>query len=45
MLYGKNQESVLTEIIPRICTLATQGQHPVLSHPSSLKYMGMGLMA
>jgi len=31
MLYGKNQESVLTEIIPRICTLATQGQHPVLS--------------
>ena len=34
-MYGEMQEAWLTEIIPRICTLATQGQYPLLSHPGS----------
>ena len=34
-MYGKMQESGLTEIIPLTCTSATWGQHPVLSHPES----------
>ena len=31
-MYGKMQESGLTEIIPLICTSALWGQYPVLSH-------------
>ena len=31
---GKVQESGLPEIIPLICTSATRGQYPGLSHPS-----------
>ena len=34
-MYGKMQASRLTEIIPLICTSATWGQYPVLSHPES----------
>ena len=34
-MYGKMQESGLTEIIPLICTSAVCGQHPVVSHPES----------
>ena len=34
-MYGKMQEPGLIEIIPLICTLATQGQYLVLSHPES----------
>lgn len=34
-MYGKMQESGLTEIIPLICTSALWGQYPVLSHPDS----------
>ena len=32
-VYGKIQESGLTEIIPLICTSAIWGQYPVFSHP------------
>ena len=34
-MYGKMQESGLTEIIPLICTSAIWGQYPVFSHPES----------
>ena len=34
-VYGKMLETRLIAIIPWICTLATQGQYPVLSHPGS----------
>ena len=34
-MYGKMQESGLTEIIPLICTSAIWGQYPVLSLPES----------
>ena len=34
-MYGKMQESGLTEIVPLICTSAICGQHPVVSHPES----------
>ena len=34
-MFGKMEESGLTEIIPLICTLAIWGQHPVLSYPES----------
>ena len=36
-MYGKMQESGLTEIIPLMCTLAIWGQEPVLSHFSPLR--------
>ena len=32
-MYGKMQESGITEIIPLICTSAIWGQHPLFSHP------------
>ena len=34
-MFGKMQESGLTEIIPLMCTLAIYGQYLVLSHPES----------
>ena len=34
-VYGKMLETGLIEIIPWICTLATEGQYPILSHPGS----------
>ena len=33
-LYGKMEETGLTEIIPLICTSTFWGQHPVFSHPA-----------
>ena len=45
-LYGKMQESELTEIIPSMCASAIWGQHPVLSHPESQDAaLGGGLAA
>ena len=32
-MYGKMQESGLTELIPLICTSPVWGQYPVFSHP------------
>ena len=32
-MYGKMQESGLTEILPLICTSTIWGQYPVFSHP------------
>ena len=32
-MYGKTQESGLTEIIPLICTSAVWDQYPMFSHP------------
>ena len=40
-MYGKMQESGLTEIIPLMCTSALWGQHPVLSHPESSQGAGL----
>ena len=34
-MYGKMQESGLTEIIPLICTSLIQGQYPMFSNPES----------
>ena len=36
-MYGKTQESGLTEISPFICISAIWGQCPVFSHPEFLK--------
>ena len=36
-MYGKMQESGLTEIIPLICTPAIWGQYPVFSYPEFLQ--------
>ena len=36
-MYGKTQESRLTEISPFICISAIWGQYPVFSHPKFLK--------
>ena len=32
-MYGKMQQSRLTEIIPLMCASAIRGQYPVFSHP------------
>ena len=32
-MYGKVQESGLTEILPFVCISAVRGQYPVFSHP------------
>ena len=46
-LYGKMQESELTEVIPLMCASAIWGQDPVLSHPESPQdaMLGGGLAA
>ena len=36
-MYGKTEESGLTEISPFICISALWGQYPVFSHPEFLK--------
>ena len=44
-MYGKMQESGLTEIISLICTSALWGQYPVLSHPQSPQGAPLGVAA
>ena len=46
-MYGKMQESGLTEIILLICTSALWGQGPVLSHPESPQgaWLGVAVVA
>ena len=44
-MYGKMQESGLTEIIPLICTSAIWGQHPMLSQPESPQGASSGVVA
>ena len=41
-LYGKKQESELTEIIPLMCASAIWGQHPALSHLESPQDAALG---
>ena len=44
-MYGKMQESGLTEASPLICTSAVWGQDPVLSHPEpprAARWVGVG---
>ena len=44
-MYGKSQESGLTEIIPLICNLTIQGQYPVFIHPESCQGPQSGVAA
>ena len=42
-MYGKIQESGLTEIIPLICILTIQGQYPTFLHPESPRGAQLGM--
>ena len=44
-MYGKVQESGLTEIIPLMCTLAIWGQYPPFFHPEAPQGAPLGLAA
>ena len=44
-MYGRMKESGLIEIVPLICTLATQGQYPAFLHPESPQGSQLGMDA
>ena len=44
-MYGKMQESGLTEVIPLMCTLAIWGRYPVFSHPEFPQRSPQGVAA
>ena len=44
-MYGKTQESELTEIIHLICTSAIWGQYPVFLHPEFPQAATLGVTA
>ena len=44
-MYGKMQESGLTEIIPLICTSAIWSQYPAFLHPESPQGAQLGVIA
>ena len=44
-MYGKRQESGLTDIIPLMCILTLWGQYPAFSHPESPQGAPLGATA